>query len=300
MSGDACRGHRAWAVRQQGRCGALRRDLGHVMRLRSTQGAPHPMGYGARVPTGAHGCCGCGVAPPERPSPLWLCSDLSWNALTGSVPSSLSALTNLAYLCVAPSCQWRLLACGRGGSDRSALLRARGMSGVDVGGIEGVGAAAGLLRYSQRGGSGTPRDYGVLKGHPLPWVRCAGTVGAHGCCGCGVAPPKRPSPLRVCSALNGNALTGSVPSSLSALTKLSQLCVAPSCQRRLRVRLMLVRIGRHCSERAACRRVHVGGIEPVRCGSRAVAVLSEGTSGTRCDYRVLIGHPSCGYGARVP
>ena len=48
------------------------------------------------------------------------------------------------------------------------------------------------------------------------------------------------------------------------------------------------RIGRLCSEcaaceRAACREMHVGGIERGRCGSRAVAVVSEGTSVTRCD-----------------
>ncbi len=60
------------------------------------------------------------------------------------------------------------------------------------------------------------------------------------------------------------------------------------------------RIGRLCSEHAACRGMHVGGIERGRCGSRAVAVLSEGTLGTRCDYGVLKGHPSCGYSAWVP
>ena len=47
----------------------------------------------------------------ERPSPLRVCSDLSDNMLTGSVPSSLSALTNLVELCVAPTCQRRLRAC---------------------------------------------------------------------------------------------------------------------------------------------------------------------------------------------
>jgi hypothetical protein len=46
-----------------------------------------------------------------------------------------------------------------------------------------------------------------------------------------------------------------------------------------RVRPGRGRIGRLCSERAACRGMHVGGIEPGRCGSRAVAVLSEGTLG---------------------
>ncbi len=87
----------------------------------------------------------------------------------------------------------------------------------------------------------------------------------------------------MCSDLSYNALTGSVPSSLSALTNLPFLCVPPSCQRLARVRLMLGRIGRLCSERAACRGMHDCGIERGRCGSRAVAVLSEGTSGMRCD-----------------
>jgi hypothetical protein len=55
---------------------------------------------------------------------LRLCSDLGHNKLTGSVPSSLSALTSLLYLCV--------LSCAHGvcarpyASDRSALRRARG------------------------------------------------------------------------------------------------------------------------------------------------------------------------------
>ena len=70
---------------------------------------------------------------------------------------------------------------------------------------------------------------------------------------------ERPSPLRVCSDLSQNALTGSVPSSLSALTNLASLCVPRSCHRRLRVRPRRVGIGRLCSERAACRGVHVWG-----------------------------------------
>ncbi len=47
---------------------------------------------------------------------------------------------------------------------------------------------------------------------------------------------ERPSPPRVCSFLGNNALTGSVPSLLSALTNLEDLCVPPSCHRSLRVR----------------------------------------------------------------
>jgi hypothetical protein len=118
-------------------------------------------------------------------------------------------------------------------------------------------------------------------------------VGAHGCCGCGVAPPS--GPLRFCSDLTYNSLTGSVPSSLSALTNLAFLYVPPSCQRRLRVRPRRVGLVGSAPSGAACRGMHVGGIEQGRCGSRAVAVVSEGTSGMRCDYyEVLKGHPSHG------
>jgi hypothetical protein len=166
----------------------------------------------------------------ERPSPLRVCSPLDNNKLNGSVPSSLSALTNLSLLCVPPSC----CACGRGGSDRSALLRVRGMSGVGMFGASSrCGAAAGPLRCSQRGPRahdvteeysrgtlhmGTVRGY--RRGTSLLWVRRSTA--------------ERPSPLRVCRYLSNNTLTGSVPSSLSALTNLAYLCVAPSCQRRLR------------------------------------------------------------------
>ncbi len=78
---------------------------------------------------------------------------------------------------------------------------------------------------------GTVRGY--RRGTWLLWVRRSAA--------------ERPSLLRVCSYLSDNMLTGSVPSSLSALTNLVQLCVPPSCQQRLRVRvrLMLGRIGRH-------------------------------------------------------
>jgi hypothetical protein len=92
-----------------------------------------------------------------------VCSDLSHNALTGSVPSSLSALINLAYLCV-PPLRHRVCGCGRGGSDRSALLRAHGerQSGGASPGHGADGAAVGLLRYSQRGPFGTLQG---LKGY---------------------------------------------------------------------------------------------------------------------------------------
>jgi hypothetical protein len=83
----------------------------------------------------------------ERPSPPRVCSDFSNNALTGSVPSWLSALTNLGQLCVPPRASGACACAAEEGRDRSALLRARGMSGASSGG----GAAAGLLRCSQRG-----------------------------------------------------------------------------------------------------------------------------------------------------
>jgi hypothetical protein len=179
---------------------------------------------------------------------------------------------------------------------------ARHVEGMHIGGIElelctqdhcGALTAAGPLH--------APCDYGVLKGHPIPWVRCAGTVGAHGCCGDGVVlPPERSCPLRVCSYLDYNALTGSVPSSLSALVDLDTLCVPPSCHRRLLVRLR--RVGSFGSAPSAR---HVG-----QCMSRAssrgdaaaglVAVLSEMTLARDMTEEYSRGTPSCGYGARVP
>ena len=58
---------------------------------------------------------------------------------------------------------------------------------------------------------GTVRGY--RRGTSLLWVRRSMA--------------ERPSPIRVCSALNNNALTGSVPSSLSALINLEEMCVPP-------------------------------------------------------------------------
>jgi hypothetical protein len=91
----------------------------------------------------------------------------------------------------------------------------------------------------------------------------------------------------VCSHLFNNALNGSVPSSLSALTNLESLFVPPSslllpmafarAAEEGRIGSALLRAARHVGG------MHVGGIERGRCGSRAVAVLSEGTLGTRCD-----------------
>ena len=103
---------------------------------------------------------------------------------------------------------------------------------------------------------------GYRRGTSLVWVRRSTA--------------ERPSPLRVCSWLYNNTLTGSVPSSLSKLINLTKLCVPPSSQRVFAHAAEEGRIGRLCSERAACRRMHVGGIERGRCGSRAVAGLSRG------------------------
>jgi hypothetical protein len=71
-----------------------------------------------------------------------------------------------------------LCACGRRGlgsvgSAPSARHVGGCMSGASSGGV----AAAGLLRYSQRGPRArlVTREYS--KGHPILWVRCAGTVG---------------------------------------------------------------------------------------------------------------------------
>ena len=70
----------------------------------------------------------------------------------------------------------------------------------------------------------------------------------------------RLSPLRVCSDLYFNALTGSVPSSLSTLTNLRDLCVAPCAARIFARASASAPIGRLCCERGsavegACRRI---------------------------------------------
>jgi hypothetical protein len=93
---------------------------------------------------------------------------------------------------------------------------------------------------------------------------------------------ERPSPLRFCSALSSNALTGSVPSSLSALTNLAYLC-APFLPTALVRTADVGRIGRLCSERTACRGVHVGGIERGGTAAGLLRYSQEGVSGTRCE-----------------
>jgi hypothetical protein len=88
---------------------------------------------------------------------------------------------------------------------------------------------------------------------------------------------ERPSPPRVCSDLYNNKLTGSVPSSLSALTKLTCLYVPASSQRRLHVRPR--RVGWLGSAPTAR---HVGGCMSAAssrgdAAAGPVAVVSEGT-----------------------
>jgi hypothetical protein len=86
----------------------------------------------------------------------------------------------------------------------------------------------GLLWYSQSGPLARDVTKEFSRGNPPMGTVSVGTVGAS-------LPwvrrstAERPSPLRVCSGLNNNKLTGSVPSSLSALTNLSFLCVPHSC-----------------------------------------------------------------------
>ncbi len=169
-----------------------------------------------------------------------MCSDLGITKLNGSVPSSLSALTELVQLCVAPSLP-------------TALARA-----ADEGRISRLCSVRARATFS--------------------WVQCKGTVRALCVRRCTV---ERPSPLRVSSWLYNNKLTGSVPSSLSALTNLEELCVPPSCQRRLRVQPR--RVGSVGSAPSAR---HVGGALHV-LGHRAGAVRQQG----RCwTLRGDLGH----------
>ena len=91
-----------------------------------------------------------------RPSVLQLCSVLSNNTLTGSVPSSLSALTNLVFLCV-PSRRRRLRASRARPMGRlcaeSERCEARSRARVEASEGPGVGAGPSLL--SLGGGHGS-------------------------------------------------------------------------------------------------------------------------------------------------
>ncbi len=78
-----------------------------------------------------------------------MCRFLNNNKLNGSVPSSLSTLTNLELLCVLRPCQLRLrvrpMLVGSVGSAPSA--RRAGVGGCISGGIERGGVTVGLSRY---------------------------------------------------------------------------------------------------------------------------------------------------------
>jgi hypothetical protein len=182
-----------------------------------------------------------GVQVPRRQRADWECAELALRAHQSCLPV------------MPPFCHRRLrVRPRRVGSVCSALLRARGMSGDACQGHRvGGGRQQGLLRYAKWGPRARDVTEEYSRGTPSHGHGARVLLGAHGCRGCGVVPPERPSPLRVCSNLYNNALTGSVPSSLSALTKLAHLCCPPSCHRRLRVRPR--RVGSVCSAPSARR-----------------------------------------------
>jgi hypothetical protein len=204
-------------------------------------------------------------------------SALDSNTLTGSVPSSLSALINLAYLCVPPqpssACQRRLRVRPRRIGSVGAAPSAQ-----HVGGIERGGVAAGLLRYSQRGPRARDGTKEYFKGHPILWVRCAGTVKAHSWCGCGVVWRRAAeSASGVQTPLQQHADGECAELALCAHRAYITVRLPHSCQRRLRVR---PRRFRSVSSAPSAR--HVGGIE--RGGAAAGLRYSQrGTSGTRWD-----------------
>ncbi len=113
-----------------------------------------------------------------------MCSDLSTNALNGSVPSSVSALTKLSYLCVPLVTRCWHVWPRRVGSVGSAPST-RHVGGCMSGASSRGGAAAGPLRCSRRGprardvtkeySRGTPILCGLVRGYGrgtwLLWVR---------------------------------------------------------------------------------------------------------------------------------
>jgi hypothetical protein len=153
------------------------------------------------------------------------------------------------------------------------LRSERGMSGGCMSAASsGGGAAAGPLRCSQRGPLARDVTTEYSRGAPSYGIQCAGTFRGTWLLWVRRSTAVRPSPLRVCRYLFNNKLTGSVPSSLSALTHLIGLCVPPCCQRRLRVRPRSVgSVGSAPS--AACR-----GVACLQ--HRAGAVRQQGRCGT--------------------
>jgi hypothetical protein len=139
----------------QGCCSALRGDPGHAMRLRSTQGAPPPMGYGARIPEGH--MVAVGAALHRRAAESASGVQLRQRQYADGERAELALDAHQSCTTVRAPFLPTAFARARAadvGSDRSALIRARGMSGGCMSwGIEWGGAAAGPLRYSQRGPS---------------------------------------------------------------------------------------------------------------------------------------------------
>jgi hypothetical protein len=163
------------------------------------------------------------------------------------------------------TCAWPLLAsgvCARAadvGSDRSALLRVRAACrGMHVGGIERARCGSRAVAVLSEGTLGKRCDYGVLKGHPIPWVRCAGTVGALWV---------RRSTSRAAESASGvqTPRQQRADGERAELALRAHQAFIPVCGPFLPmalalVRLMLGRIGRLWSERAACLRHRAGAL----------------------------------------
>jgi hypothetical protein len=195
------------------------------------------MGYSARVPLGAHGCCGCGVVPAGSRFRFG-CAATSATTRRRGVCRARSPRSSSSHACACPPCyQRRLCVRPRSVGSVGSAPSARHVGGCMSGTSSEGGAAAGPLRWcSQRG----PRLRDVTNeyssGTPPYGVQCAGTFRGSWLVWVRHSTAERPSRLRVRRYLSDIALTGSVPSSLSALTKLVALCVPRSCQRGLRVR----------------------------------------------------------------
>jgi hypothetical protein len=173
----------------------------------------------------------------------------------------------------------------------------------------GGGAALGMLRYSQRGPFGRVQGlqgYPILPGEgkgalPRGRVWWTGTIRAHRCCGCGVVWRRAAESASVVQrAQLQRAEWECAELALRAhqsCTTVRAPCLPPAYARAADVG----RIGRPCPERAACRGVHCMSGASSR-GSAAAGLLRYSQSGPRArnvtkEYK---GHPSHGYGARVP
>jgi hypothetical protein len=282
----------------------------HAMRLRSTQGTPFLWVQCAGT-VGVHRCCGCGVAPPSGPSPL-RCAATSASTRSMGVCRARCPRSSILISCAWPLRHTAFAVAAEVGRIGRLCSERTACRGTHVGGIEWDGVAAGLLRYFQRAprardvtkeysrGSppmGTMRGY--RRGTSLLWVQHSTT--------------ERPSPLRVCSKLNNNKLTGSLPSSLSALTNLGALCVPPSthgvcaCSRRGSDRSALLRARGMSGD--ACRGHRRGAVRQQGCcgtfrGDLGPAMLLRSTQGAallwvQCEDTVGA-HRCCGCGVVPP